>query len=223
MTTQDKKKASFSEGAKGPHFLCSLKGIFKKTKEKTISFGSILDQLKDEGLLFLIAVFALPSAIPIPTPPGFTTLTGLPMCFLTIQLIFRQEHPWLPKWILKKQIKRSTLHTGIEKVEPLMNKLTLLLRPRHKRFTNKTVERAVGVLAFMCSVSVALPILFGNAIPSAAVLIMALGFLYKDGLAVLLGIIIGIIGILVSTTVVVGTFYFGTAAIHKIYEKLSVF
>ena len=223
MTKKNKAKATFTEKKKEIHFLHSLKKIFNNTKEEKMSFGDILNKLKDEGLLFLIALAAFPAAIPIPTPPGFTTLVGLPMCFLTVQLIFRQEHPWLPEWILKKQIQTATFIKGIQKLEPIMNKLTFFLRPRYKRFTTRKVEILVGVVAFLCSVSVALPILFGNAVPSAAVLIMALGFLYEDGLAVLLGIIIGIIGIIISTTVVLCVCYFGLAVVQKIYDKLSWF
>jgi hypothetical protein len=222
MTEQNKKDAPFPEKKKELHFLHSLKEIFNNAKGKHISFRSILDSLKYEGLLFLIALVAIPATFPIPTPPGFTAITGLPMCFLTIQLIFRQERIWLPEWLLNKQIQVSTLRAGIEKLEPLMNKLTLLLRPRYKRFTTKKFERIVGVIAFICSVSITLPIIFGNAIPSAAVLIMALGFLYEDGLAVILGAIIGIIGIIISISVVIFAFYFGLAALTKISDKLSL-
>lgn len=223
MTDQTNNTAPFPEKKRELHFLHTLKEIFNNTKGKTISFRDIVANLKDEGLLFLIALTALPAAFPIPTPPGATVIVGLPMCFLTIQLIFRREQLWLPEWILKKQIQVSTFHTVIEKLEPIMNKLTVLLRPRYQRFTTQKMERLVGIIAFLCSVSVTLPILFGNAIPSAAVLIMALGFLYKDGLAVILGMIIGIIGILISTSVVIFAFHFGVAALYKFYEKLSWF
>jgi hypothetical protein len=223
MTDQTNNTAPFPEKKRELHFLHTLKEIFNRTKGKTIAFRNIIEQLKEEGLLFLIALTALPAAFPIPTPPGFTTIVGLPMCFLTIQLIFRREQLWLPEWILKKQIQVSTFHAGIEKLEPIMNRLTMFLRPRYQRFTTQKMERLAGVVAFLCSVSVTLPILFGNAIPSAAVLIMALGFLYGDGLAVILGMIIGIIGILISSAVAIFTFYFGAAALYKIYEKLSWF
>ncbi|NRA73950.1 MAG: exopolysaccharide biosynthesis protein [Rickettsiales bacterium] len=227
MNKKNQKTINLPTTKKEVHFLHSLKKIFNNTKSEHFTFRDILDQLKDEGLLFLIALFALPSSFPIPTPPGFTTLVGLPMCFLTIQLIFRQENTWLPEWILKKKIKATTFISGIQKLEPVMNKLTFLLKPRYQRFTTKTVERSAGAIAFLCSVSVALPILFGNAIPSAAVLIIALGFLYDDGLAVLLGMIIGVIGIITSSCVVILTCYLGTAAVkmiaYKVYDKLSWF
>ena len=185
MTEENKDLSAFPEKKKELHFLHSLKEIFNNAKGTHITFRDILNNLKDEALLFLIALTALPAAFPIPTPPGFTTIVGLPMCFLTIQLIFRRDHPWLPEWILKKEIQISTFHSVIEKLEPLMNKLTVLLRPRYKRFATKKMERIAGIVAFLCSISVTLPILFGNAVPSAAVLIIAMGFLYEDGLAVM--------------------------------------
>src|SRR3989338_7553760 len=78
-------------------FIQSLKEMISKTKGDTVSLGKILAHLKDEGLIFLIVVISLPTSLPIPTPPGFTTLFGIPLCLLTVQMIYRLNSPWLPK------------------------------------------------------------------------------------------------------------------------------
>jgi hypothetical protein len=62
--------------------------------------------------------------------------------------------------------------------------------------------------------------MFGNAIPSAAVLCMAMGLLSMDGLFVLIGMVLGVIGIAVSTMVVL----LGIGAVKLITHKLfSIF
>lgn len=180
-----------------------------------ISFGNILDNLKDKGLALLIAIIALPISIPVPTPPGFTTLFGIPLCILTSQLIYRFDHPWLPKWLRDKNIKTSTFKGFVDKSEPFFLKLAKFLKPRHARFITPHSERIMGILALSCAVCISLPILFANAIPSAAILIMALSIIYRDGLAAVIGMILAVIGLLIAVVVVTVTLVFGMVVIEK--------
>ena len=210
--TQEKNKICFID---------SLKEMLSKEKRDSISIGKVLSHLKDEGLIFLIIVISLPTSLPIPTPPGFTTLFGVPLCLLTVQMVYRLESPWLPKWIAKKEIKISTFNSFILKAEPLFYKLTYFIKPnRHSKLTTKSTERLVGLLSFLCSISIALPILFGNFVPSFAISVMCIGLLYKDGIIVLIGIVISIIGLFVSTAVVCLIAYLGLEAFEKIVSSV---
>lgn len=202
-------------------FLQSLKTMVSKTKGKSISLQDILLHLKDEGLVFLIAVISLPTSLPIPTPPGFTTLFGIPLCLLTIQMIYRLESPWLPNWIGKREIKVSTFESFIAKAEPLFYKLTYFVKPyRYTKLTTKATERLVGLLAFLCSVSIALPILFGNFVPSFGITVMAIGLLYKDGVIVLTGMVISVLGIIIASTVVCFIAFLGLEAFEKLVSSV---
>jgi len=220
-----KHKSSASKEAvkkKDVHFIESLKEVLVRHKSEVITFGDIMRHLKEEGLIFLIAMLSFPTAIPIPTPPGFTTLFGIPLCILTIQMVYKLDAPWLPKWLSTKKVKVSTFHAFIDRAEPIFNKLSKFLKPRHQRFTTKSVERIVGILAFLCSLSIALPILFGNAIPSAGILIMSIGLLYKDGLTVLVGMVVSVIGLIIATAVVVIVSFLGLEVLEKIINSQIV-
>jgi hypothetical protein len=196
--------------------LTLLHDILNQHEEKEISFGDIVDKLKDKGLALLLAILSFPIALPIPTPPGFTTIFGIPLCILTIQLIYRLEQPWLPKWLRNKKIKIDTFRSFVTKSEPLFKKLAKFLKPRYSGVLTESSERVIGILAFLCSVSIALPILFGNAIPSAAIFIMSLGIMYKDGLTAIIGMVTAVIGLIISTTVVILVALVGMAALTKI-------
>lgn len=202
-------------------FIQSLKDMASNAKEDKISLGQILSYLKDEGLIFLIAVISLPTSLPIPTPPGFTTILGIPLCLLTVQMIYRLDTPWLPNWLAKREIKISTFQSFIAKAEPLFLKLTYFIKPnRYTKFTTKSVERVVGFLAFLCSISITLPIIFGNFVPSFAISIMTIGLLYKDGVVVLLGMITSVIGLIIATAVVFFITLLGLEAFEKIVSSL---
>jgi hypothetical protein len=223
MSSSDKSKnirnlAKVGKEPREVHFIESLKEILKSHKNEAITFGDIMSHLKEEGLIFLIAIISFPVAIPVPTPPGFTTLFGIPLCILTIQMIYKLDAPWLPDWLTNKKVKVSTFKGFIDKAEPMFNKMSRFLKPRHKHLTTKAMERLVGVLAFICAISIALPILFGNAIPSAGILIMSIGLLYKDGLTVLIGMIVSVIGIVIASTVVAVVSFFGMEVLDKIID-----
>jgi hypothetical protein len=200
--------------------LVLLNDTLSSHKGERISLGEIVDKLKDKGLALLIAVLSFPVALPIPTPPGFTTLFGVPLCILTAQLIYRSEHPWLPMWLRNRTIKTETFRSFVDKSKPLFAKISRFLKPRHPSMLTESSERMVGVLAFLCSLSVALPILFGNAVPSAAIFIMALGIMYRDGLSVIIGMIIAVVGLIISSSVVVIVALLGMTALEKFINFL---
>lgn len=193
------------------NIIALLNRTLEQHRGEHISFGEILDTLKDKGLALLLAVIALPVAIPIPSP--LNTIFGVPLCILTAQLVYRLEHPWLPKWLRNKTIKTETFRSFIVKSTPLFNRLAKFLKPRMPGVLTNVSERVMGVLCLLCAISIVLPILFGNSIPSAAIFTMSLAIMYKDGLVAIFGMIMAVIGLIISSSVVVLVAIMGSAAI----------
>lgn len=204
-----------------PKLFQVLRNTLDSSKSKTISLGEIMLHLKNEGLVFLVLIVALPISIPIPTPPGFTTLFGIPLCLLTFQMIYKPNSVWLPKWLANKRIDIASFRHFVDKAEPWFLKATRFVKPRHPRFTTISFEKIVGVLALLSSIVIALPILFANAIPSISIVVMSVGLLYRDGITVLIGMIISMIGLLIAVAVVTVISFFGLEVLHKFIEYLS--
>jgi hypothetical protein len=57
------------------------------------------------------------------------------------------------------------------------------------------------------AVVLTLPIPFGNWLPAFAISIIGLAIVEKDGVAVLIGIVTGVIGLAIAGTVLVGLIY----------------
>lgn len=178
-----------------------------KRSTSSVTLGEINEYLSERGFALLLILFSFPMAIPLPYPPGFTTILGLPLLFFSIQMIMGMDKPSLPKWIANKTIKTSHLVFSIEKSAKYFIKLEKLLKPRLAYFSSIHGEKLIGFVAMFCAISITLPIVLGNAIPSAGIFIMALGLLGKDGLVIIIGIITSIIGLFVASLIVYLFFY----------------
>ncbi len=181
-----------------------LTELVEKTKEKErISFIEISSHLCDRGFAILIILFAFPMAIPLPYPPGFTTILGLPLLFLSWQMLLGYDKPALPKILANKSINSSHLAFAVNKTEKYFKFLESKLRCRLPYLSSTSGEKIIGFISLLCSISIVMPIMFGNAIPSAGICIMAIGLLSRDGLVIIIGIITSLIGIIVSIFIVV--------------------
>ena len=181
--------------------------VDKKNLSESISLGEINEHLSERGFALLMILFSFPMAIPLPYPPGFTTVLGLPLLFFSIQMLMGMDKPSLPSWVAKKNIKTSHLVFAVEKSAKYFIKLERLLKPRLAYFSSIHGEKLIGFMSMLCAICIALPIMFGNAVPSAGIFIMALGLLGKDGLVIIIGIITSIIGLCVASLVVYLIFY----------------
>ena len=182
----------------------SLESVFEERKsDSSITLTEICNKLSDKGFGILLILFSFPMAIPFPYPPGLTTILGTPLLFFSVQLMLGYKKPWIPKLFGKQKIKVSHIKTAVNKTIPVFKYLEKMIHERMTFMLSQEGEIFIGFISFLCSISIILPILFGNAIPSLGILIMALGILYKDGLTVIIGILTSIIGLIVATLVVV--------------------
>lgn len=180
-----------------------LEKVVRKREADMLTIEELTISLHERGFGLLMVFFSFPFAVPLPYPPGVTLFAGIPMALLSLQLLCGRDTPWMPDWIGKRAIRRATMANMIEKSAPMLRWLERFLHPRMPMMCTKTAERFVGLTAFIYSISIAIPIPFTNAIPSAGILLMSLGLLGRDGLMILIGIIVGAIGVLIAITALV--------------------
>lgn len=194
-----------------------LEGVIRDQTADTMSLEEIKHALHERGFGVLMAIAALPLCIPIPSPPFYSTLFSLPLFIFSIQLIYGSDSPWLPSWLMRKQIKRKTLALMVEKAAPTLRRIEKLLKPRWSFAGSRTGERVIGVMAFLFTFIIAMPIPFANLLPGYGILIMSLGLLSKDGITILLGMLVGMIGVVLAAIVV----FLGTGTLLSIFHWLG--
>ena len=180
-----------------------LQDVTRNSTDDYMTLFDVKTALHERGFAILMLLFALPLSIPLPVPPGYTTILSTPLLIFSIQLIFGMNSPWLPKWIGVKSIKRKTLATVIENTAPILKKIERLTKRRFPIFNNIVGEKCFSIISFACALSIAIPLPLTNFIPAQGIALMSLSILNQDGLIGILGIIFCIIGLIISAIVVV--------------------
>jgi hypothetical protein len=71
-----------------------------------------------------------------------------------------------------------------------------------RRFAGPRAQALLGVPVLLLAIAVALPIPFGNFLPVAALVMIALGLMERDGLVTMLGLAVGVVALFASAGLV---------------------
>ncbi len=183
-----------------------------------VSFGELITALQERGFGLLMVIFVLPNCVPIPVPPGFSTVFSIPLVFLSLQMLIGRPAPWLPEWLRRKTVKRATLAKLVSTISPRLKYVEKLLKPR-LTFTHTPVgERIIGLFWLIFAISIAVPLPMTNFIPGIGILVMSLGLLSKDGVTVIIGMIIGMLGVAFTSAVLL----LGTKVVKAFFAPLPI-
>lgn len=177
-----------------------LEDVVKNSSADRISINDIVDAMEGVGFGLAMMIFAFGVIIPMPPPiPG---IISIPLVIFSLQMMAGYTSPKLPRRFSKISIKRKLLATLVQKSAPYIRIVERVLRQRLIFMTTMKAERVIGFFTFLFSGFVLLPMPLSNFLPGLGVLIISFGLLGKDGLLVLLGIIVGLVGMMVSLLVV---------------------
>jgi len=173
------------------------------TGDERISLGQLIEGFGNRAFGALLFIFAVPVALPIAIP-GISALLGAPLLFLSWQLMRGHEKPWLPDVMRSRSFRRADFAGMLLRVLPSIRRVERLVGPRLTWLTNRSGEQVIGLFAFVLAVVLFLPIPFGNTVPALAIAITALAVLERDGVAAIVGTLIGLTGIALVSGAVVG-------------------
>jgi len=166
--------------------------IINSFTKKRITIRELFHEMHEMGFAFILFFIGLLTMI---TPPGLTLIVGiLPLIFGT-QMALGRDYPWIPEWIANKKIKTDTLKAmlGTKKTRDYIVRLEKKLKPRYGYFSSKMGEKIIGGFTILCAISIMIPLPFTNMFPGLAISIMCLGYMGRDGLVIIIGIITGVI------------------------------
>jgi hypothetical protein len=170
-----------------------LRGILTKNPGvKTFSVQRILASIGSERVEASLMMFSIPGIVPVPGPLGMVTLpTGVIGC----QLASGQKQIRLPPFILKKSVSRKALAVALHAILPVLEAVEKIVRPRWSWVNHSSSRRAIGLLVFLLAIAIAYPLFGFNALHATSIFVMALGMAEQDGLAVLIGVAVGILSL----------------------------
>lgn len=164
-----------------------LAALGQRDGTETISVGDLLRGMDGRAFGALLLIFAFPNILP--SPPGLAGVLGLPLVYLSAQMMLGRV-PWLPPFIDRRSISRASFQTLIARANPFLERAERLLRARIAVLTAPLAERFLGALCLALSLVLILPIPLGNLLPALSISIIALGLLERDGLWIIGGVIL---------------------------------
>lgn len=185
-----------------------LRQLSAEPASERVSVRDLFAALGDRALAALLFVFAVPNAIP--SPPGLSTVLGVPLLFLSAQLLLGRK-AWLPEFIAKRSMTKTDFQVLMGRVLPWLERAEKLLRPRLSGLALPPMEYALGFICLMLAVILVLPIPLGNNPPAFAIALIALGILERDGLWVLAGLGVTALSLTVVSGILLAIFTAATA------------
>lgn len=172
-----------------------------RREAERLPFGEILDGLGERSFGVLLLILALVNSAPM--PPGGSTVFGVTMMLVALQLLVGLRAPWFPGFMRRLSIPRAAFRAGVERIVPYLQRIESWTRPRASWLTTGLGERlaALGIVILSFVVSMPIPIV-GNIPPSIAIAVIAMGLIERDGLHVLGGIAAGVVAFAINAGVV---------------------
>jgi hypothetical protein len=163
----------------------------------TLSVDELMEAFGGRAMGALLLVFGL--ACTLPLPPGGTTIFGAPLLLLAPQLMLGARAPWLPAKLRSRTISTETLRNGLPKALPWLERVEAISRPRLGFFFSGLGQRLIGLVCTLLALVLILPIPLGNLLPAAAVTVLSLSLVQRDGLLAVLGYAMAVasVGVLV--------------------------
>ena len=177
--------------------------LLQTLEGERVSLEDLVAALGDRGLGVLIALFAVPNILPATVPFG-NVATGVPVIILALHLMLGWPRLVLPEFLAKRTIGTSLLKSLAPRIAKLLSRIERFLKPRLLGVSTPVAERLIGVLCLVLSIISAMPIPFLHMLPALGLCIIGLGLIEHDGLAIVSGIVLGLVGALAIGLILVG-------------------
>jgi hypothetical protein len=170
-----------------------LRGILSNNPEvTTFSVERILSSIGEDDFEASLMMFSIPAMVPVPRPKGLVTMpTGAIAC----QMIAGHKQIRLPRFIRRKAISRKALAVAIHAILPVLEAAEKVVRPRWRWVSHSIWRRVTGLFVLLLVVAIAFPLFGFNALHASSIFVISLGMAEKDGLAVMVGVVAGVLSI----------------------------
>ncbi|HTP84008.1 MAG TPA: exopolysaccharide biosynthesis protein [Alphaproteobacteria bacterium] len=189
-----------AEAVSAETILAVLRRLGQGPEHERATVGELVAKLDERAHALVLLLLAAPNLTPGPSMPGFSTIFGVPLCIVAFEMIMGHRALRLPRFLARISIPRRRIARFIVKLEPLLQRIERVLKPRRPGFGSPAATRGVGVACLFLAVLLSLPIPVFSLLPALALVIVALGLLARDGIAVICGLGLGLLacGILIG-------------------------
>jgi hypothetical protein len=165
----------------------AMEGICQRSHGEGTTIGCIFEELQERGYLLGLLLLTLPFISPLPTM-GLSAPVGV-LAMVSGAALCLSRRPWLPGYLSRRRLSHDLITRLASVTVKAADRINRWMRPRWSFMFWPGLRHGVGIGLVSAGfvLSLPLPIPFSNSIPAVAILLLCLGTLFQDGLAVLLG------------------------------------
>lgn len=156
----------------------------------TVPISELVEAFGPRAFGAILLIFAAACALPL--PPGSSTILGAPLVLLAPQVALGSRAPWLPRGIRHRGISTSQLRQVFQKIIPGLAKVEKVSRPRLEFLFGRIGDRVIGAVCTILALVLILPIPLGNLLPAAAVSLLSLALVTRDGFLAIIGYLLAL-------------------------------
>jgi hypothetical protein len=168
-----------------------------------VSMRAIVEVAGQAALLPALTLLALMIVSPISGVPFFSSISGLVIVLISVQLLMNKRELWLPDFLMRREIPGKRLATALRWMRRAADYLERFTRTGRLSFlvSSATLKpRLVICLIAGLSMPVFEIVPFSSTFLAAIVLMFALSIMTNDGIFVLLGSVILALVVFLSLT-----------------------
>ena len=181
--------AHMSVNAPPRTLLQSIEAMAEEAGPEGFALREIMDRLDERAFGAMLFVLALPCCVPflylVPQ------IVSLPMMALAVQMAMGREEPWLPGKLAARKIDKQGLANTARGGRKWFGWVEAIARPRLTFLTGAGPERVIGAILCVFCASILVPLPMTNTVPGFAVALASFGLIQRDGLLVIVGLVLG--------------------------------
>jgi hypothetical protein len=166
--------------------------------DQPLTLGSLLDEFRERAYGVFLLVSVLPAFVPLPIGAG--AISGPLVSLIGLQLLVLMAHPWVPGFLSRRPLKRSSMVRFRDRTAGLLRRLEKLSRPRTEGVIDHPAAKMfTGLLLVVLGFLLALPLPATNYPFGLIILAFAIALIERDGRLMLAAWALGLAEIIVVT------------------------
>jgi len=165
------------------------------------SIGDLVKALGSASFPPLLMAPALAVTSPLSGIPLFSSTCGILIALIAGQMALGRKQLWLPQWLMRRKAPAGRLEKATTWIRRPADWLDRQTGPRLSFIVAPPIDRLIHVICLFCGLGMPMAevIPFTSSILGAAVLVLSLALLVRDGLVALLGL--GVIAVAIGIAV----------------------
>lgn len=151
---------------------------------------------------------------PMSIVPGIGYIAAVLLIFLSLQMAFGRGHPYCPERLATYPFRARAMRAIFRWIIPYVVFGEKFVRLRHDKLTRRPFDLLIGFVVSLLAVITILPLPLLDLMSMAAVFVMALAVLERDGIALLMGLAAAVVTFLTADLV----FLFGIEFLHLVWR-----